>query len=172
MKVWGDVVVLKDINFDIYEGEFVVFVGLLGCGKFILLCMIVGLEIIISGDLFIGDICMNEILLVECGVGMVFQFYVFYFYFFVVENMLFGLKLVGVKKDLINQWVIQVVEVLQLVYLLECKLKVFFGGQCQCVVIGCMLVVELSVFLLDELFFNFDVVLCVQMCIEIFCLYK
>lgn len=72
MKVWGDVVVLKDINFDIYDGEFVVFVGLLGCGKLILLCMIVGFEIIISGDLFIGEICMNDILFVECGVGMVF----------------------------------------------------------------------------------------------------
>lgn len=102
MKVWGEVVVLKDINFDIYEGEFVVFVGLFGCGKLILLCMIVGFEMIISGDLFIGEKWMNDILLVECGVGMVFQFYVFYFYLLVVENMLFGLKLVGVKKEVIN----------------------------------------------------------------------
>lgn len=64
--------VSKDINFDIYEGEFVVFVGSFGCGKSILLRMIVGFETIISGDLFIGEKRMNDISLVERGVGMVF----------------------------------------------------------------------------------------------------
>ncbi|VFS58188.1 Maltose/maltodextrin import ATP-binding protein MalK [Raoultella planticola] len=54
-KAWGDVVVSKDINLDIQEGEFVVFVGPSGCGKSTLLRMIAGLETITSGDLFIGD---------------------------------------------------------------------------------------------------------------------
>ncbi|KVI53157.1 hypothetical protein AWS50_24680 [Enterobacter hormaechei subsp. steigerwaltii] len=51
-KAWGDVVVSKDINLDIHEGEFVVFVGPSGCGKSTLLRMIAGLETITSGDLF------------------------------------------------------------------------------------------------------------------------
>jgi ABC-type sulfate/molybdate transport systems ATPase subunit len=60
-KAWGDVVVSKDINLDIQEGEFVVFVGPSGCGKSTLLRMIAGLETITSGDLFIGDARMNDI---------------------------------------------------------------------------------------------------------------
>ncbi|MDU7293964.1 MAG: ATP-binding cassette domain-containing protein [Klebsiella pneumoniae] len=74
-KAWGDVVVSKDINLDIHEGEFVVFVGPSGCGKSTLLRMIAGLETITSGDLFIGDTRMNEIPPAERGVGMVFQSY-------------------------------------------------------------------------------------------------
>ena len=58
-KAWGDVVVSKDINLDIHEGEFVVFVGPSGCGKSTLLRMIAGLETITSGDLFIGETRMN-----------------------------------------------------------------------------------------------------------------
>ncbi len=54
-KAWGDVVVSKDINLDIHDGEFVVFVGPSGCGKSTLLRMIAGLETITSGDLFIGE---------------------------------------------------------------------------------------------------------------------
>lgn len=59
-KAWGDVVVSKDINLDIHEGEFVVFVGPSGCGKSTLLRMIAGLETITSGDLFIRDTRMNR----------------------------------------------------------------------------------------------------------------
>lgn len=60
-KAWGDVVVSKDIDLDIHEGEFVVFVGPSGCGKSTLLRMIAGLETITSGDLFIGETRMNDI---------------------------------------------------------------------------------------------------------------
>ncbi|STP22854.1 maltose/maltodextrin transporter ATP-binding protein [Escherichia coli] len=59
-KAWGEVVVSKDINLDIHEGEFVVFVGPSGCGKSTLLRMIAGLETITSGDLFIGEKRMND----------------------------------------------------------------------------------------------------------------
>ena len=69
-KAWGDVVVSKDINLDIHEGEFVVFVGPSGCGKSTLLRMIAGLETITSGDLFIGDTRMNDIPPAERGVGI------------------------------------------------------------------------------------------------------
>ena len=127
-KAWGDVVVSKDINLDIHEGEFVVFVGPSGCGKSTLLRMIAGLETITSGDLFIGDTRMNEIPPAERGVGMVFQSYALYPHLSVAENMSFGLKLAGAKKDLINQRVTQVAEVLQLAHLLERKPKALSGG--------------------------------------------
>lgn len=67
-KAWGEVVVSKDINLDIHEGEFVVFVGPSGCGKSTLLRMIAGLETITSGDLFIGEKRMNDTPPAERGV--------------------------------------------------------------------------------------------------------
>lgn len=62
----------KLCEFEIEDGEFVVFVGLLGCGKFILLCMIVGLEDISMGDLCIGDCVVNDFDFVDCDIVMVF----------------------------------------------------------------------------------------------------
>lgn len=97
-KAWGEVVVSKDINLDIHEGEFVVFVGPSGCGKSTLLRMIAGLETITSGDLFIGEKRMNDTPPAERGVGMVFQSYALYPHLSVAENMSFGLKLAGAKK--------------------------------------------------------------------------
>lgn len=135
-KAWGDVVVSKDINLDIHDGEFVVFVGPSGCGKSTLLRMIAGLETITSGDLFIGETRMNDIPPAERGVGMVFQSYALYPHLSVAENMSFGLKLAGAKKEVMNQRVNQVAEVLQLAHLLERKPKALSGGQRQRVAIG------------------------------------
>ena len=89
-----------------------------------------------------------------------------------VENMSFGLKLAGAKKDVINQRVTQVAEVLQLAHLLERKPKALSGGQRQRVAIGRTLVAEPRVFLLDEPLSNLDAALRVQMRIEISRLHK
>ncbi|OZH76442.1 ABC transporter ATP-binding protein [Salmonella enterica subsp. enterica serovar Heidelberg] len=171
-KAWGDVVVSKDINLDIHDGEFVVFVGPSGCGKSTLLRMIAGLETITSGDLFIGETRMNDIPPAERGVGMVFQSYALYPHLSVAENMSFGLKLAGAKKEVMNQRVNQVAEVLQLAHLLERKPKALSGGQRQRVAIGRTLVAEPRVFLLDEPLSNLDAALRVQMRIEISRLHK
>ncbi|EBA1891185.1 TPA: maltose/maltodextrin ABC transporter ATP-binding protein MalK [Salmonella enterica subsp. houtenae serovar [1],40:z4,z23:-] len=171
-KAWGDVVVSKDINLDIHDGEFVVFVGPSGCGKSTLLRMIAGLETITRGDLFIGETRMNDIPPAERGVGMVFQSYALYPHLSVAENMSFGLKLAGAKKEVMNQRVNQVAEVLQLAHLLERKPKALSGGQRQRVAIGRTLVAEPRVFLLDEPLSNLDAALRVQMRIEISRLHK
>ena len=171
-KAWGEVVVSKDINLDIHEGEFVVFVGPSGCGKSTLLRMIAGLETITSGDLFIGEKRMNDTPPAERGVGMVFQSYALYPHLSVAENMSFGLKLAGAKKEVINQRVNQFAEVLQLAHLLDRKPKALSGGQRQRVAIGRTLVAEPSVFLLDEPLSNLDAALRVQMRIEISRLHK
>ncbi|WP_194400778.1 maltose/maltodextrin ABC transporter ATP-binding protein MalK [Klebsiella variicola] len=171
-KAWGDVVVSKDINLEIQDGEFVVFVGPSGCGKSTLLRMIAGLETVTSGDLFIGDTRMNDVPPAERGIGMVFQSYALYPHLSVAENMSFGLKLAGAKKEVINQRVTQVAEVLQLAHLLERKPKALSGGQRQRVAIGRTLVAEPSVFLLDEPLSNLDAALRVQMRIEISRLHK
>lgn len=171
-KAWGDTVVSKDINLEIGEGEFVVFVGPSGCGKSTLLRMIAGLETITRGELLIGDKRMNEVPPAERGIGMVFQSYALYPHLSVAENMSFGLKLAGVKKAEREQRVTQVAEVLQLAHLLDRRPKALSGGQRQRVAIGRTLVAEPRVFLLDEPLSNLDAALRVQMRIEISRLHK
>ena len=149
-KAWGEVVVSKDINLDIHEGEFVVFVGPSGCGKSTLLRMIAGLETITSGDLFIGEKRMNDTPPAERGVGMVFQSYALYPHLSVAENMSFGLKLAGAKKEVINQRVNQVAEVLQLAHLLDRKPKALSGGQRQRIAIARALLRDSPILILDE----------------------
>ena len=149
-KAWGEVVVSKDINLDIHEGEFVVFVGPSGCGKSTLLRMIAGLETITSGDLFIGEKRMNDTPPAERGVGMVFQSYALYPHLSVAENMSFGLKLAGAKKEVINQRVNQVAEVLQLAHLLDRKPKALSGGQRQALTLLMATIAKPKLLLLDE----------------------
>lgn len=135
-KAFGEAVISKNINLEIDDGEFVVFVGPSGCGKSTLLRMIAGLEDITSGELLIGGKRMNEVPPSERGIGMVFQSYALYPHLSVAENMSFGLKLAGAKKAEINQRVNQVAEVLQLAHLLERRPKALSGGQRQRVAIG------------------------------------
>jgi len=171
-KAFGENVISSDINLEIDEGEFVVFVGPSGCGKSTLLRMIAGLEDITSGELKIGDRRMNEVPPAERGIGMVFQSYALYPHLSVAENMSFGLKLAGAGKAEITQKVNQVSEVLQLAHLLDRRPNALSGGQRQRVAIGRTLVSEPSVFLLDEPLSNLDAALRVQMRIEISRLHK
>ena len=149
-KAFGEAVISRDINLEIDDGEFVVFVGPSGCGKSTLLRMIAGLEDITSGELLIGGKRMNEVPPSERGIGMVFQSYALYPHLSVAENMSFGLKLAGAKKAEINQRVNQVAEVLQLAHLLDRRPKALSGGQRQRVAIARAIVNEPKVLLLDE----------------------
>lgn len=86
-----DVLIVDNLDFDIVDGEFLVLVGLFGCGKFIMLCVLVGLEFIESGCISIGDVDVMYLLLWVCDVVMVFQNYVLYLNMMVVVNMGFVL---------------------------------------------------------------------------------
>lgn len=100
IKSWdGKIQVIKLLIFDVVDGEFIVMVGLFGCGKLMLLCMVVGLEWVIEGDIWINDQCVIEMELKDCGIVMVFQNYVFYLYMSVEENMVWGLKICGMGKQ-------------------------------------------------------------------------
>lgn len=171
-KSYGDIEISKDINLDIEDGEFVVFVGPSGCGKSTLLRMIAGLEEITSGDMYIGDERVNEKPPKERNVGMVFQSYALYPHMNVEENMGFGLKLQRKPGNEIKDRVHANAKILQLEPLLERRPKDLSGGQRQRVAIGRTLVAEPKVFLLDEPLSNLDASLRVQMRIELSRLHK
>ena len=171
-KSYGEVEISKDINLDIKDGEFVVFVGPSGCGKSTLLRMIAGLEEITSGDMFIDDERVNDKPPKERAVGMVFQSYALYPHMNVAENMGFGMKLQRKSKPEIDERVNSASQTLQLEKLLERKPKDLSGGQRQRVAIGRTMVAEPKVFLLDEPLSNLDAALRVQMRIELSRLHK
>lgn len=166
-KSYGDVQISKNINLEIKEGEFVVFVGPSGCGKSTLLRCIAGLEDITSGDLYIGDERMNDVEPSKRGVGMVFQSYALYPHLNLYDNMSFGLKLSKAPKSEIKKRVSSVAEILQLGHLLDRQPKALSGGQRQRVAIGRTLVSQPNVFLLDEPLSNLDAALRVNMRSEI-----
>ncbi len=163
---------LRNINMDIQDGEFIVFVGPSGCGKSTLLRMIAGLEDITSGELLIGGQYMNDVPPVDRNIGMVFQSYALYPHMNVFDNMAFGLKLKKMDKESIRKRVNKAAEMLGLMQFLERKPKALSGGQRQRVAIGRCIVQQPAVFLFDEPLSNLDAALRVKMRIEIAKLHK
>ena len=166
-KKYDLVEVINNINLDINDGEFVVFVGPSGCGKSTLLRMIAGLEEISGGTIVIGDTVVNDIPPAKRGVAMVFQTYALYPHMTVYKNMAFGLKQTKTPQDEIDRRVREAAKVLEITDLLERTPKVLSGGQRQRVAIGRAIVREPEVFLFDEPLSNLDAALRVQTRIEI-----
>nr|WP_322941183.1 maltose/maltodextrin ABC transporter ATP-binding protein MalK [Pseudomonas sp. s4] len=166
-KHYDGTAITRNIDLDIADGEFVVFVGPSGCGKSTLLRLIAGLEEISSGELLIDGQRVNDLPPKDRSVGMVFQSYALYPHMTVAENMAFGLKLAKIGKAQVRSKVEEVSRILQLDALLERKPKDLSGGQRQRVAIGRTLVREPKVFLFDEPLSNLDAFLRVQMRIEI-----
>ncbi|HXH02926.1 MAG TPA: sn-glycerol-3-phosphate ABC transporter ATP-binding protein UgpC [Candidatus Competibacteraceae bacterium] len=166
-KTYGELEVIKGIDLDIDDREFVVFVGPSGCGKSTLLRMIAGLEGISGGDLLIDGQRVNDLPPAERGIAMVFQSYALYPHMTVRENMGFSLKLAKVPKAEIERKVIEAARILKLDHLLDRKPKALSGGQRQRVAIGRAIVRDPKVFLFDEPLSNLDAALRVQMRIEI-----
>ena len=166
-KHYDGTAITRNIDLDIEDGEFVVFVGPSGCGKSTLLRLIAGLEEISSGELLIDGQRVNDLPPKDRSVGMVFQSYALYPHMTVAENMAFGLKLAKIGKAQVRSKVEEVSRILQLDALLERKPKDLSGGQRQRVAIGRTLVREPKVFLFDEPLSNLDAFLRVQMRIEI-----
>ena len=91
-KEFGQTVAVKDVNVDIRDGEFLVFVGPSGCGKTTTLRMIAGLESLTDGEITIGGRIVNEMSPGERDVAMVFQNYALYSHLTVRNNLGFALK--------------------------------------------------------------------------------
>ena len=163
----GGAEVIKGVDLEVRDGEFMVFVGPSGCGKSTLLRMIAGLEEMSDGDLFIGEQCVNDVAPSDRGVAMVFQSYALYPHMTVAENMGFALKLAGRSKADVAAAVGRAAEILQISALLDRKPKALSGGQRQRVAIGRAIVRQPKVFLFDEPLSNLDAALRVQMRTEL-----
>ncbi|MBZ9559367.1 MULTISPECIES: sn-glycerol-3-phosphate ABC transporter ATP-binding protein UgpC [Modicisalibacter] len=167
VKEFGDTQVIKGVDLEVKDREFVVFVGPSGCGKSTLLRMIAGLESASSGDIKVDGQRINEVGPAERGLAMVFQSYALYPHMTVEDNMGFSLRLAGVAKEQRRQKVLEAARILQLEPLLDRKPKALSGGQRQRVAIGRAIVRNPSIFLFDEPLSNLDAALRVQMRIEL-----
>ena len=166
-KSYGDARILKGIDLDIVDGEFLVLVGPSGCGKSTLLRMIAGLDGVTKGDIRIGDIRVNDLEPAARKIAMVFQSYALYPHMNVAKNMTFGLKFSKMPKDEIDRRVAEAARMLRLEPLLDRRPRDLSGGQRQRVAIGRAIVREPDVFLFDEPLSNLDAALRVSTRVEI-----
>jgi multiple sugar transport system ATP-binding protein len=163
----GNVHAVKDVNLDIRDREFMVFVGPSGCGKTTTLRMIAGLEEISSGEVRIGAQRVNELAPMDRDIAMVFQNYALYPHMSVFDNMAFGLKMRKFAKEEIRKRVQDAAEILGIQELLKRKPRQLSGGQRQRVALGRAIVRHPQVFLFDEPLSNLDAKLRVQMRVEL-----
>jgi multiple sugar transport system ATP-binding protein len=153
---------VSQLDLDIADGEFMVFVGPSGCGKTTALRMVAGLEDISEGTLSIGDRVVNDVPSKDRDIAMVFQNYALYPHMSVYDNLAFGLKLRKMAKPEIDRRVREAAKILGLDELLEKKPRALSGGQRQRVAMGRAIVREPQAFLMDEPLSNLDAKLRVQ----------
>ena len=158
---------VTDLNLEIADGEFVVFVGPSGCGKTTALRMVAGLEEVTEGDLRIGERVVNALAPQERDVAMVFQNYALYPHMSVYDNIAYPLESQKMKKAEVRERVTKTAELLGLTEHLKRRPRNLSGGQRQRVAMGRALVRQPQVFLMDEPLSNLDAKLRVQMRAEI-----
>ncbi|MCW1952337.1 MAG: ABC transporter ATP-binding protein [Octadecabacter sp.] len=164
---FGAVEVLKNLNLDVNDGEFLVLLGSSGCGKSTLLNVIAGLLEPTDGQIWIKDKNVTWAEPSERGIGMVFQSYALYPQMTVEGNLTFGLKNAKVPKAEIAKRIARAADILQIEPLLKRKPGALSGGQRQRVAIGRALVRDVEVFLFDEPLSNLDAKLRADLRVEL-----
>jgi multiple sugar transport system ATP-binding protein len=167
-KVYSDGThAVTELDLEVEDGEFVVFVGPSGCGKTTALRMIAGLETVTEGTVKIEGYVVNDLPPKDRDIAMVFQNYALYPHMNAAANMGFALKMRGVPKDEIDRRVIEAARILGLTDALKKKPRTLSGGQRQRVAMGRAIVRNPQAFLMDEPLSNLDAKLRVEMRAEI-----
>src|SRR5476649_2724540 len=171
-KYFGQTHIVKAVDVEIADEEFVVLVGPSGCGKTTLLRMIAGLEQISGGEIWIGGRVVNDLQPKERDIAMVFQNYALYPHMTVRDNMAFSLKLAHADNASIAERVNVAADILGLKPYLDRYPRQLSGGQRQRVAMGRAIVRKPQVFLFDEPLSNLDAKLRVSMRVEIKALHQ
>ncbi len=158
-KSFGAVSIIKGVDLEIKDGEFVVFVGPSGCGKSTLLRLIAGLEDVTGGKIVIDGKDATDVGPAQRGLAMVFQSYALYPHMSVRNNIAFPLKMAKAPHDVIEAKVKRAAATLNLTDYLDRRPGQLSGGQRQRVAIGRAIVREPSAFLFDEPLSNLDAAL-------------
>lgn len=166
-KSFGNIHILKGINIEVEQGEFLILVGPSGCGKSTLLNCLAGLEQVSTGEICMNDQVVNHVSPKDRDIAMVFQSYALYPNMNVRENIAFGLRMRKVPLDEQNTRIAQVAKMLQMEHLLDRKPGQLSGGQRQRVAMGRALARNPGLFLFDEPLSNLDAKLRVEMRAEI-----
>lgn len=168
----GKVHAVIDMNMEINQGEFIVFVGPSGCGKTTLLRMIAGLETISGGEVIMDGRGVNKVPPKNRDIAMVFQNYALYPNMKVKDNIAFPLKMRHTGKQETKSRVAEVARKLELDTLLERKPGALSGGQRQRVALARSMVRKPKLFLMDEPLANLDARLRTEMRREIITLQR
>ena len=155
-KRWGTVTGVADVNLDIADGEFVVFLGPSGCGKTTTMRMIAGLETVTEGEIWIGDRLVNKLEPKDRDISMVFQSYGLYPNLTVYENIRFPLRVRRVPKSEHHERVMRAAAMVELGDYLDRRPAALSGGQRQRVALARSIVREPNCFLMDEPLSNLD----------------
>ncbi|MEY4698018.1 MAG: hypothetical protein RIT14_2446, partial [Pseudomonadota bacterium] len=166
-KAFGKIEVIRNVDLEVAEGEFCVFVGPSGCGKSTLLRMIAGLEDVTVGDVVLDGVRINDLAPAKREIAMVFQTYALYPHLSVRDNMGLALKQAGVARAQIDAAIARAAGMLALEPYLERRPAELSGGQRQRVAIGRAIVRRPKLFLFDEPLSNLDAALRVATRIEI-----
>jgi multiple sugar transport system ATP-binding protein len=158
---------VHELDLEVEDGEFVVFVGPSGCGKTTALRMVAGLEDITSGEVRVGGAVVNHLPPKARDMAMIFQNYALYPHMNAFDNMAFGLKMRGVDRAEIRRRVETAAGILGLTDVLRKRPRHLSGGQRQRVAMGRAIVREPAAFLMDEPLSNLDAKMRVQVRAEI-----
>ncbi len=155
-KRFGDVVAVRNMNLEVKDKEFTVFLGPSGCGKTTTLRAVAGLERPEEGDIFIDDMRVNDLRPADRDIAFVFQFYALYPHLTAYDNIAFPLKAVKIPKDEIDERVEEVAKILHIEQLLKRNPGKLSGGEQQRVALGRAIIRRPKVFLMDEPLTNLD----------------
>ena len=156
-KKYKDKEILKNISFDIKEGELVCILGPSGCGKTTLLNIIGGFVSDFSGDVLLSDENINNIPPEKREIATVFQSYGLFTHKNVIDNVSYGLKLLKVDKNTRENRAKEMLEKVGLAGYEKKKIKELSGGEQQRVAIARSMVLNPKLLLLDEPLSNLDV---------------
>lgn len=140
---------LKEIDLTIHNGEFMVVLGHSGAGKSTLLNILAGF-VQHSGDLFFDEICMNHMATEKRAIGYLHQDIHLFPHLNVFENIAFGLRVKGLRQDVIMQKVSEMTQMLHIAHLEERYPKNLSGGEKQRVGIARSIITQPAILLLDE----------------------